>query len=370
MSTHPNHHANTTTRTHIFSPPATALSPCRQDDAVPSLTELVAAKAELLVTPMPNPDKILELAWLAGQGRPPPPQSGPKPGRLAEADAGGPGAAAACTAVGFAYRDGRGGVVVDLARAAWYFARAAALGHAKAAYTAGSLHQHGGPGLPSPPDYGLAAEFYKRAIELGDTDARLNLSILYEKGGAGLDKDLAKCHALRTVGADAGEAACQLQVSEDFEEGKNGAGGVDAVAAVNYGLQAAANPQTATIKYSNGTTGADKAAAAVERLRPAAQKAAAAMLRRIRNLPATGAMRDAQREVMNQYFAGTLAGSDRTAPAYLAFKELANAEYAPLPVSPSSLGGRAAPHPSPSFARLNLLRVAQAPCARIANPRI
>lgn len=159
-----------------------------------------------------------------------------QPKRLAEANAGGRSAADAQFSVALAYHDG----------------------------TVDGVQQDGK----------LAAKFYRLAIGNGHITSYFNLSILYSTGGPNLLRDLAECHALLLQGAQAGSAYCQLSLATDFEKGQYGAGAPDLTAAALWLDRALANPETATLTYNDGTTGADKARAGKARLARAKKLAA------------------------------------------------------------------------------------------------
>ncbi|OLP53245.1 hypothetical protein BJF92_00275 [Rhizobium rhizosphaerae] len=84
--------------------------------------------------------------------------------------------------IGANYTDGRGGVAVDLAKAAQWYQRAADAGFAPAQYRLGSLYEKGS-GVPQ--DFARARTLYEAAAEKGNANAMHNLAVLIAGGRAG-----------------------------------------------------------------------------------------------------------------------------------------------------------------------------------------
>ena len=80
------------------------------------------------------------------------------------------------------YMEGIGGLSKDESKAVELYKRAANLGHAAAAYTAGVMYEHG-RGVPQ--DFERAMKFYKRAAAKGYAAAMINLGCMFTNGQVG-----------------------------------------------------------------------------------------------------------------------------------------------------------------------------------------
>ncbi len=139
--------------------------------------------------------------------------------------------------IGARYTDGRGGVAIDMAEAAKWYAKAAERGFAPAQYRLGNLYEKGqgverdlekarslyeeaakqgnasaihnlavllATGGGKAPDFAAAAEWFKKAADLGVRDSQFNLAILYARGN-GVKQDLEESYKWFAVAARDGD---------------------------------------------------------------------------------------------------------------------------------------------------------------------
>ncbi len=122
-------------------------------------------------------------------------------------------AAAQCN-LGILYEDGNG-VPQDYAQAAYWYHKAAEQGNADAQNNLGLLYEAGN-GVPQ--DYGQAAHWYHKAAEQGDADAQCNLGILYEDGN-GVPQDYAQAAYWYHKAAEQDNARAQCNLGILYENG-------------------------------------------------------------------------------------------------------------------------------------------------------
>ncbi|WP_407071956.1 peptidoglycan-binding protein [Rhizobium subbaraonis] len=153
------------------------------------------------------------------------------------AKAAGEGDKLALFEIGARYTDGRGGVAIDMAEAAKWYAKAAERGFAPAQYRLGNLYEKGqgverdlekacslyeeaarqgnasaihnlavllATGGGKAPDFAAAAEWFKKAADLGVRDSQFNLAILYARGN-GVKQDLEESYKWFAVAARDGD---------------------------------------------------------------------------------------------------------------------------------------------------------------------
>ncbi|EGB07814.1 hypothetical protein AURANDRAFT_27542, partial [Aureococcus anophagefferens] len=118
--------------------------------------------------------------------------------------------------LGSCYGNGQG-TEVDLGKARYWYARAAAKGHETAITFLGSAYRLGRFGLVKSDK--KAAKIYRRAVELGDVDAMAHLGDLY-RTGSGVKLDKKKAERLYRMAADRGVAIAQYNLARGLDAEK------------------------------------------------------------------------------------------------------------------------------------------------------
>ena len=176
--------------------------------------------------------------------------------------------AAAQYKLGMKYATGKG-VPKDAAKAAEWFQKAAAQGHAAAQYKLGRMYFRG-EGLSK--DATKAVEWYQKAAAQGDAAAQNNLGWMYQHS-RGVLKDAAKAVEWYQKAAAQGLAIAQINLGLMYESGEDVP--KDAAKAVEWYRKAAAHGDAAAQRnvgwmYQNGKVVPKDAAKAAEWYRKAA----------------------------------------------------------------------------------------------------